>query len=369
MPADAADKAGKRYSNRKYSLHIVETVYALALICAFAVSGLSLRLTAALAGAGIPQFFMVGSYLLIAGLFFSALTLPFSFYGSFVLEHQFNLSRQSLGGWMADQAKAGAVGYVIGYIMIGVFYWTLARFPSTWWLAVWLIWGFFSLVLAKLAPVIIIPLFFRSTKLSDEELRRRILALAGKMKVAVMDVFEIDLGKKTVKANAAFTGWGSTRRVLLADTLTHAFTPDEIEVILAHEFAHYRLRHIWKLIAINSLVTLSAFYLIYATSEHVLAAFHVRSLHDVASLPVVFIYFSLLGVLTQPVQAGLSRGMEREADRMALEITGAREAFISSMEKLSQQNLSDRDPHPLIKFYFFDHPPIDERIAMARAFR
>ena len=263
-----------------------------------------------------------------------------------------------------DQLKSGVLAYIISLILILVFYWVLSKF-SQWWLVVSIFWIFFSVVLAKLTPVLIIPLFFKYKKLEDEILRQRIFNLALKMQVKLLDVFEIDFSKKTLKANAAFTGMGKTKRVLLADTLKDKYTHDEVEVILAHEFAHYRLGHIIKLIALNSLVTLGLFYLIFKTNNYALGVFKLSSLTQLASLPLVFLYFIFFGIICQPLEAYVSRRFEKDADLLALKVTGAKEAFITLMDKLAAQNLSDRNPHPLIKFFFFDHPPIDERIKAA----
>lgn len=224
---------------------------------------------------------------------------------------------------------------------------------------------FFSIILAKLMPVVIIPLFFKYKKLSDENLRERIIRLAHKMKVKILDCFEIDLSKKTLKGNAAFVGIGNTRRVILSDTLRDKYSYEEIEVILAHEFAHYQLRHLAKMVVVNSLVTSLIFYAIFKTSIYALNLFGLSSLADIAGLPVIFIYFILFGIIMQPFEAFVSRSFERSADSLALETTGLKDAFISTMDKLAKQNLSDRSPHPIIKFFFFDHPPIEERIKMA----
>ena len=224
------------------------------------------------------------------------------------------------------------------------------------------------MVLAKLTPVLIIPLFFKYKKLEDETLRQRIFNLAAKMQIKLMEVLEIDLSKKSLKANAAFTGMGKTKRVLLADTLKDKYTLDEVEVILAHEFAHYRLKHIIKLIAANSLITLGLFYLIFKTSVYSLGVFRLNSLEQLSSLPLVFLYFILFGIMAQPLETAISRRFEKKADLLALKVTNGKAAFISLMEKLAEQNLADRSPHPLIKFFFFNHPPIDERIKIAKEY-
>lgn len=359
----------KKYSLAKYSLSILDTAYLIALLLIFAGFGFSKNLVDLLHKINPNKYFLVPSYILIASIFYYLLSFPITFYRSYTLEHKFSLSNQKLSNWLADQVRAGVISYIIGFILISAFYYILKRFENSWWLVISLFWIFFSLVLAKLTPIVIIPLFFKYKKLSDEALRQRILGLAEKMKVKILDCFEIDFSKKTLKANAAFVGVGSTRRVILADTLKDKYTHDEIEVILAHEFAHYKLKHLLKLIAINSCVTVMCFYLIFKSSALALRFFGFSSLHDVAALPVILIYFVLFGIIMQPIECFISRRLEKNADKVALKITGLKEAFISMMEKLSAQNLADKSPHPIIKFFFFDHPPIDERIKLAESYR
>jgi len=355
----------KSYAHQKYTLSIIDMFYNLALLLIFLGSGLSLWLENLLKNFALPNYLLIAVYLLIISLVYYLLSLPLNFYASFTLEHKFNLTKQRAGAWWMDQLKSGILAYVFSLILILTFYGVLGKF-SQWWLVISIFWIFFSVVLAKLAPILIIPIFFKYKKLEDQILRQRILDLAAKMQIKLMDVFEIDFSKKTLKANAAFTGMGSSRRVLLADTLKDKYTYSEVEVILAHEFAHYQLKHIIKLIVVNSLVTLGLFYLIFATSSYTLGLFKLSSLQQLASLPLVFLYFLLFGIIMQPLEAYVSRRYEKQADRLALKVTGDKEAFVSLMEKLSAQNLSDRNPHPLIKFFFFTHPPTDERIKIAQ---
>jgi len=357
----------KRYSSIKYTLAIVDIIYLSTLILIFVASGISRTLAETLLNITPNQYIVVPAYLLIASAVYYLFSFPLIFYASYILEHRFNLSKQKIGDWLLDQFKAGVLYYVIITILIAAFYYILKHYQSDWWWVISLIWIFFSLILARLTPVVIIPLFFKYTRLSDETLRARILNLADKMKVKILEVFQIDLSKKTQKANAAFVGIGKTRRVILADTLKDKYSAEEIEVILAHEFAHYKLKHLFKLIMVNSLATILAFYFIFQTSDYTLKLFGMSSLSDIAALPVIFLYLVIFGILTQPISNCISRRLERSADALAIKTTGLKEAFIATMEKLSLQNLSDRNPHPIIKFFFFDHPPIDERIATAKS--
>lgn len=370
---DSSDKAGlqeraKRYYCAKYALSLAGIIYLVALLALFQAWGLSRALATAISRISPMTYLVFPLYLLAAYNAYYILDFPLNFYHSFVLERSFCLSNQKIGSWLKDQLKSSAITYIILLILFGAFYYISGRFPVTWWMIVSGVWIFFSLIMAKLAPLVIIPLFFKCRPLSDEALRQRIIALAKKMNIRLFDVFEIDFSKKTLKANAALAGWGLTKRVLLADTLKGKYSHDEIEVILAHEFAHYRLKHIFKLVLINSLVTLATFYLIFQSSGYALKLSGLSSLQDTAAFPIILMYFIGVGIILQPLQNYFSRCLERSADRMALQATGLKSAFISMMDKLAAQNLSDRSPGLLIKMFFFDHPPIDERIKLAQSF-
>ena len=379
------DKA-KRYSRLKYSTAIIDIVYLLLLLSVFAASGLSKILTQALSGFISNNYLTVSAYIFIVYLAYYLLNFPLNFYRSYTLERKFCLSNQKVASWLKDQIKTGIISYIIAVILISAFYYVIRHFFFTWWLIISLFWIFFSLIMAKLVPIIVIPLFFKYERISDEVLRERIIKLADKMKVnpvrntkasrknnkisngvKVLDVFQIDFSKKTVKANAAFVGLGATKRVILSDTLKDKYSYDEIEVILAHEFAHYKLRHLVKLLLVNSSAIMLSFYIIFMTNNYVLGIFGLSSLWDIAALPVILMYFVIFGIVMQPFENYISCRFERNADLEALKVTGLKEAFISMMEKLSSQNLADRNPHPIIRFFFFSHPSVDERIAIAKS--
>lgn len=365
----SVQERARRYSSRKYQLALFDTAYLLVLLFVFQWLGFSSLLAARVASWSVIPWIALTWYLGIAFIGYYILNFPLSFYGSFILEHSFQLSTQKIGDWFKDQAKTLVISFIILLILTQALFFIVHCFHENWWIYVSLFWILFSVVLTKVTPVIIIPLFFKSKKMDDEALKARILSLAGRMGVKLVDVFEIDFSKKTVKANAAFTGMGSTKRVLLADTLRNKYTHEEIEVILAHEFAHYKLRHLLKLIFINGVATFLSFYLVSLTSPVSLEFFGLRGFTDMAALPIIFMYLTVLGIVMQPFGNWISRCFERSADRMALSVTKAPDAFISMMRKLSDQNLSERKPSWFIKMYFYDHPPVNERIAAAKHFK
>ncbi len=358
----------RRYCRIKYILAIIETGYLIILLFLFAGLGLSSGLVKYLNGLFQNKPLILAAYILIAYFSYYLLVFPLNLYHSLLLERKFGLSNQKITSWLKDQLKTAIISYFIFLILAWAFYYILKHFLHSWWLVVSLFWVLFSLILAKLTPVLIIPLFFKYRKLSEGDLRHRIVRLAEKMGIKSLDVFEIDFSKKTLKGNAAFLGWGRTKRVILADTLKDKYSDEEIEVILAHEFAHYRLKHLIKLILVNSLATIISLYIIFLTNDKVLWLAGASSLWDISVLPVLLIYLVICAILLGPLLNYFSRRFEIEADNQALEATGLKEAFISTFEKLAVQNLADRNPHPLIKLIFFDHPSIDERIALARKY-
>lgn len=358
-----------RYAAADRLFTAARTLYLAALLFFSLRLGYSRRIADLFLPGGVPFLPGVAAYLAIGYASYYLLSLPLTYAHSFLLEHRFGLSNQNRIAWLKDQLKEAALSYLILVLLAWAFFYSLARFPHTWWLAASIFWFFFSAGLARILPVVIIPLFFKYSPLADEALTVRIRALAESMGIGPLDCFQIDFSAKTRKANAALVGWGKTRRVLLADTLKDSYSVDEITVIVAHEFAHYRQRHLVKLIAVNALLTAALFITVFITAERPLGFFGFASFSDIASLPVLLLYFLAFSVISRPLVNSIGRAFERSADRMALLVTGQPEAFISMMEKLGAQNLAERSPHPLVKFFFFDHPPLDERIAMAQSSR
>ena len=359
----------QRYAYARYAFAITDTVFLCAALLVFQASGLSALLAQKSTLLYPHRFYALLAYTGVSFLGYGLLSFPLHFFQSFALEHRFLLSRQKFSAWLLDQCKAGIISYVIMLVLLCVFVGIAEHFARHWWLLLSVFWVAFSVLLAQIAPLVFIPLFFKCRKTEDEGLRQRVLDLAARMRIKLLDVYEFNLGSKTIKANAALTGMGKSRRVLIADTLKDNYTHEEIGVVIAHELAHHKLRHIPKLIAANGMSTLVLFYLIYKTSPAVLRYFSVPSLGDLTALPVLMLYALVFAVVTQPLGNFISRQFERNADACALRMTDDYDAFTSAFQKLSAQNLADRSPHPVIKFFFFDHPPIDERIAMAGRLR
>jgi STE24 endopeptidase len=354
------DKAGK-YARIRYRLALIDIVYTLLLLILLQTSGLAPCLKRSVFILSDNQFIAAALYALIIFLLYSALNFPLDFYRSFVVEHEFRLSNQRFHLWFLDYIKAAALSLAVFIILIETFFFFIIKYPSSWWWMSAVFWIFLTVVVARIFPVLVVPLFYKYKRIENDELRSRIMELAKRMRVSVLDVFEINFSRKSLKANAAFVGIGRTKRVLLTDTLLGAnFLPDEIGLILAHEFAHYRFRHLMKMVAVNSCVILLSFYIFFQLNKAGL------DIKDIASLGTWIFLFMLFQICLAPFLNMISRAMEKNADLEAIRVSGRKDSFISMISKLGEQNLAERKPPLWAKILFYDHPPIGERIAYAK---
>jgi STE24 endopeptidase len=297
-----------------------------------------------------------------------AVALPLAWYRSFFLEHRYELSREPIGAWIRDHAKASALGLGLGILGAEVVYGTMRVWPVGWWLASAAVVVVFTLLLTRLAPVWLLPLFYRFAPLERESLRARLLALATRAGVPVLGVYEWGLGAKTRRANAALVGTGGTRRILVSDTLLAEYSDDEIEVILAHELAHHVHRDIGKGLVLEAGLVLGAFYAAAAALDAAWRPLGLESSADVAGLPLLMLAGGAVTLAATPLVNALSRLNERRADRYALRLTRQPAAFMSAMRRLALQNLAEERPSRAVLWLFHTHPPIEERIDAARAF-
>jgi STE24 endopeptidase len=289
-------------------------------------------------------------------------------YYGFRLEHRYNLSNQSLTAWLLDEAKGFLVGLVLGGIVIELLYSILRHFPQHWWLVAWAVFLGLFVLLAQLAPVILFPIFYKFEPLDNEDLKQRLVHLGERAGTRVRGVYKWNLSEKSKKANAALTGLGSTRRIILADTLLNNFSPDEIEAVLAHELGHHVHRHILKSIGMQAATTFVGFWAANWVLHYAVDRLHMfETLSDFANLPLLVLVSTVLSVLLLPALNAYSRYNERQADRYAFESIANVDPFISSMNKLAEQNLAERTPSKWVELLFHSHPAISRRVAAAQA--
>jgi len=305
-------------------------------------------------------------YLLLLLVISKALGIGLDYYG-FRLERRFKLSTQRFRSWIWDEVKGFLVGLVMGTVVVEVLYFTLRQWPQHWWIVAWALFMGLFILLAQLAPVVLFPIFYKFEPLDNEDLRRRLVVLSERAGTRVRGVYRWKLSEKSKKANAALTGLGATRRIILADTLLDNYTPEEIEAVLAHELGHHVHRHILKSIFVQAAITLFGFWaanwtLHYAVDQHMF-----EELSDFANLPLLALVSVVLSLLLMPALNAYSRFNERQADRYAFESIASVEPFISSMNKLAEQNLAERTPSKWVEWFFHSHPPISRRLAAAEA--
>lgn len=364
-------KKAKEYARISRRLWLVNLVTGAVYTLAWLVFGWSIALrewlTQHFAFPSSP-WLLVPAFLIVFGGIYFIMDLPFSYYSGFVLPHRFDQSTQSLKDWVVDQLKGIAIGAPLGLIMVELLYLALRAAGNLWWL--WAVGGLllFNVLLSNLAPVIIMPIFNKYVPLGDEhkDLAERLLRLAERAHTRVRGVYKFDMSRRTKSANAALTGIGNTRRIILGDTLINEFTPDEIEAVLAHELGHQVHRDIPILIAFGTLSTLIGFYLASLAMNWAVAAFGFSGVADIAAFPALMLILGAYGLITSPLDNAVSRWRERMADEYALSATGKNEAFASAFVRLANQNLGEVDPEKWVVFMFYSHPPLQDRIEMAK---
>ncbi|NQU95562.1 MAG: M48 family metallopeptidase [Candidatus Omnitrophica bacterium] len=353
----------KRYQSAKIRLRLIDIIFVVVYLALFQIiiSNPLKTFTYSVT----PNFYYAFTIYLIAfSITHYILSFPLYFYSSFILEHKFNLSNQHFFAWLKDGIKSGLLSFAMFLLFVHVLYLFLQNFATTWWAWMAISWFGITVILAKVTPVLIIPLFFKYSPV-EAKLKNRIIELSKACGVRLLDVYKIDLSKKTKKLNAAVVGLGRTRRVILADTLVEEFTTDEIVGVLAHEFGHHKLRHMWKLITFGIISIFFSFYVLYLVSSKLVILLGAKNIHDIKMFPAFMLVLFLTGFLLGPLQNAFSRKLERKADLFALEVTQNPIAFISLMKKLASKNLADPNPSKFVKFMFYDHPPISERIKLA----
>jgi len=362
-------KQAKEYSRISRRLWLVETAFGLFYTLAWLAFGWAVGLRAWLTGMTTNDWLLVPLFVAIFGGISALIELPLSYYTGFVLPHRFDQSNQTLKDWIIDQLKGLAISLPIGLLVLELLYLALRVTGPMWWL--WAAGGLlvFQVILANLAPVLIMPIFNKFTPLGDEhaDLAARLMKLAENAHTKVKGVYKFDMSRQSKAANAALTGIGNTRRIILGDTLINEFTPDEIETVLAHELGHHVNKDIQFLMGFGTLTTALGLYLASLVMNWAVSSFDFTGIADVAAFPALTLVVSLYGLLTMPLSNGFSRWRERLADEYSLKSTGKNEAFASAFTRLANQNLSEIDPEKWAVVLFYSHPPLGERIAMAKA--
>jgi len=360
------DKA-TRYHRLKRRAALLGTGLSALVLLMLVVSGASAALRhAAAVPAGGSFTITVVIYVVFLAVLIEALRRPLALYLGVTLERRFGLSTETTLHWWIDHAKAAGIGLVFGVCAAVLVSWLLRWNPEYRWMAAAAGFSAAIVVLAQLAPVLLLPLFYEFKPLDRPALRARLVSLADRAGARVLGVFEWRLGDKTRKANAALIGIGRTRRILVSDTLLADHSDDEIEVILAHELAHHVHGDIWRGIALETALLTLGFFLADKVIGSAAGRFGITAKSDPAALPLVVLAAGLVSIVLKPFANALSRAHERRADRYALEMTRNAGAFTSAMKRLGAQNLAEEQPSRAVQWLFYTHPPVAARIEFAR---
>ncbi len=368
-PNDVA--RGQAYTGGRYWLFAAGTAIRLAalLLLVGTPASAALRNLAVRLAPAHPAL-AVAIYVALLVVVFELLTLPLGYYAGFLREHAFGLSTQSRAAWLVDRAKSGLITLALAVPLGSLLAVLWRRYPGRWVLPAWGLGATAMILLVALAPVVIDPLFNTVRPLRDPDLSRRVVALAGRAGIPVDQVYEIDASRRTRKGNAYFTGLGHTKRIVLYDTLFTATGPEEVELVVAHEIGHWKRAHIWKGIGLSLLGMGIALWCGARVLEWAVrrGGFHLAGPADVAGVPLFLLVIVVLNLVSLPIQNGISRTFEREADRTSLELTGNPAAFIRSEVQLARSNLADLTPPPAVVWLLYTHPPVVDRIRMAEGF-
>ena len=361
-------KQAKQYARIRRRLWLVDTIFSAVYALAWLFFGWAVELRNWLATFTSNEWILVALFVAVFGGIYSIINLPLGYYSGFVLPHRFGQSNQTFRDWMIDQLKGLAIGAPLSLILLELLYLALRVTGDLWWL--WAAAGMlvFTVLLSNLAPILIAPIFNKYVPLGDEhkELAERLLALARRANTKVRGVFKFDMSKRTKSANAALTGIGNTRRIVLGDTLINEFSTEEIETVLAHELGHHVHRDIPLLITFGAISTTLSLYIASLALNWAIDYFGFNSPADIAAFPALSLIFGVYGLVTMPISNAVSRWREKMADDYALQSTGKNEAFASAFTRLANQNLGEIDPEKWVVFMFYSHPPLGERIERAR---
>ncbi len=325
------------------------------------LTGISLRLEAWTMTLSENPWIGVALYLGVGYLILNLVALPLRIMGR-LTQRRYQLTKQSWASWGMDLIKSMSLGLLLALLSVEALYWTIRNFELFWWLVTWVLALAFTVVAGYLAPVVILPLFYKVRRLDDAELRERLSELARRANVPVMGVYEFRSSPKTERGTAAVAGLGSTRRVLLSDHITRDYSADEVEGILAHELAHHVQGDSRISLLISAVSSLLALYLADLFVRSTMTLLGVSELAQVANLPLFVLFGSVYSMALGPLTRGISRWREAKADRLGASLCGRPRALASALVKLHDQNLSDASPPRPVEVLFYTHPAGKKRV-------
>lgn len=354
----------KCYEKENRLLSLAGTLLSLAILLLFYYSGFSAFLSQGPLGGPLVLTYIF--YIAVFQFCVFFISLPLSFYSEYTHEHKWNFSNHTIKSWFWEKTKSFFVGLVLIWIVLGLLFWIWDVLPQYWWLAAGLGMVLFSVVLATIFPIVILPIFNKYTPVEDRELTDALEEILNKGGLRSRGFFKEDMSRQTKKENAFLAGLGRTRRVVLGDNLMDNMNVQEVITILAHEVGHYKHHHIWKGVALGTVQQFIVFFIVHMIMRFFFPQFLSSPQWNLTLFPYFIILVSgISGFLFGPLSQVVSRYFERQADRYALNISKNREAFSSALAGIANRNLSNAYPQRWVKILYYSHPPIGERLELA----
>lgn len=309
-----------------------------------------------------------GNYLLSAFLFFFVLwvllrlaNLPFSLYRSYYLEHLWGFSTQSLAGWWTDYFKGAAIDLVLSGAGVLLLFWAMARWPKAWWFAAGTFLAVWIVIANYLWPIVIAPLFNRFTPATDPQVVEMVQQLARRANLPVNQVLVVDASRRTRKANAYFAGLGNTKRIVLYDNLLKNYPPDEVEAVVAHEMAHWKLGHILRGTFYGIVGDFALWFFLFLLLQFT-PGLSRGSPYPPQVWALILLFFLLTSFISSPLINGVSRSMESAADALSVKLTENPAGAVRLQVDLARRDLADVSPPPFIEWFAYTHPGTIRRI-------
>lgn len=367
----ASHQKAADYTITKARFGLLELAWGAAVLLGWTLLGGIDVLNQALAGSGlgaygslVPQLALLAVFGLVSGL----LDLPFTLYSTFRIEERFGFNKMTFKLWLGDLLKSTLVGVLVGLPIVALILWLMGSTGAWWWLWAWGAWMVFNLLILVLYPTVIAPLFNKFQPLEDETLKARVTALMQRCGFAAKGLFVMDGSKRSAHANAYFTGFGASKRVVFYDTLLKQLNPEEVDAVLAHELGHFKHKHIIKRIVSMFAMSLAGFALLGWLSTQVwfYTGLGVRPNmsggNDALALLLFLLVVPVFSFFISPIFALFSRKHEFEADAYAIAQTDGKD-LQSALLKLYQDNASTLTPDPVFVKFYYSHPPASERLA------
>ena len=373
VPVPEASEKAMDYYRSGNVLWVVDVLWGMLIPAIVLFSGLSAKIRTWAERMGKKWFFVIGIYFVLFSILMFIVNLPLSYYEEFVRQHAYDLSTQTFGKWFGDSLKSLMVGVIMGVLFLWIPYLLLKKSPRRWWLYVGILAIPFLFFLLIIAPIWISPLFNDFGPMKDKGLEAQILALADRAGIEGSRVFEVNKSVDTKEVNAYVSGFLSTKRIVLWDTIIDKMNSKELMFVMGHEMGHYVLGHVWKSVLFFSVLIICTLYTVYRAANGLIARYGPRfgfdRLSDIASLPLITLLASITMFIITPIETWYSRHNEHEADRFGLELTRDNHEAATAFVKLQQENLGNPRPGWLYILWRADHPVLGDRIDFCNEYR